>query len=254
MKITTKKTLGQNFIFDKNLLIKISNSFESKLNNSIIEIGPGLGTLTDFLYKKKYKQLILIEKDIRLISNLKKKFNESKVKVLNIDALSFNYTANCLNHSIIIGNLPFNVSVDLLYLWTKCKKWPPKHDKMILMFQREVAKRITALPNNKHYGKLSVVIQSRYKIRKIFDIPASAFTPKPKVDATMLEFTPFNDFRYIDINKIDKVTKDAFSQRRKKIKNNMANYLNEIENLSISPDLRPENLSVLDYCNIAKNI
>ena len=72
MKITTKKTLGQNFIFDKNLLIKISNSFESKLNNSIIEIGPGLGTLTDFLYKKKYKQLILIEKDIRLISNLKK--------------------------------------------------------------------------------------------------------------------------------------------------------------------------------------
>ena len=90
MKINTKKSLGQNFIFDKNLLIKISNCIKSKSTNSIIEIGPGLGTLTNFLYKKKYKQLILIEKDKRFIENLKKKFNESKVEIFNINAISAN--------------------------------------------------------------------------------------------------------------------------------------------------------------------
>ena len=254
MKINTKKSLGQNFIFDKNLLIKISNCIKSKSTNSIIEIGPGLGTLTNFLYKKKYKQLILIEKDKRFIENLKKKFNESKVEIFNIDAINFDYNINSLKHSIIVGNLPFNVSVDLLYLWTKYKNWPPQHDKMILMFQKEVANRITALPKSKSYGKLSVVIQSRYRIKKLINIPSSAFTPRPKVDATVLEFTPFSDFRLIDINKIDKVAKDAFSQRRKKIKNNMSNYISEINDLSISLDLRPEDLTVLDYCNIAKSI
>ena len=254
MKINTKKSLGQNFIFDKNLLAKISKSIKSKSINSIIEIGPGLGTLTDFLYKKKYKQLILIEKDTRLIQTLKKRFNDTKVTILNIDALNFNYNTNSLRHSIIVGNLPFNVSVDLLYLWTKSNNWPPQHDKMILMFQKEVANRILALPKNKSYGKLSVVIQSRYKIKKLIDVPASAFTPRPKVDAIILEFTPFNDFGLIDINKIDKVAKDAFSQRRKKIKNNMSNYLSEIKSLSISPDMRPEDLTVLEYCNIAKKI
>ena len=254
MKINTKKSLGQNFIFDKNLLIKISNCIKSKTTNSIIEIGPGLGTLTDFLYKKKYKQLVLIEKDKRFIKNLKKKFNESKVEILNIDAINFDYNINSLRHSIIVGNLPFNVSVDLLYLWTKYKNWPPQHDKMILMFQKEVANRITALPKSKSYGKLSVVIQSRYRIKKLINIPSSAFTPRPKVDATVLEFTPFSDFGLIDINKIDKVAKDAFSQRRKKIKNNMSNYISEINDLSISLDLRPEDLTVLDYCNIAKSI
>ncbi len=254
MKINTKKSLGQNFIFDKNLLIKISNCIKSKSTNSIIEIGPGLGTLTDFLYIKKYKQLVLIEKDKRFIENLKKKFNESKVEILNIDAINFDYNINSLRNSIIVGNLPFNVSVDLLYLWTKYKNWPPQHDKMILMFQKEVANRITALPKSKSYGKLSVVIQSRYRIKKLINIPSSAFTPRPKVDATVLEFTPFSDFGLIDINKIDKVAKDAFSQRRKKIKNNMSNYISEINGLSISLDLRPEDLTVLDYCNIAKSI
>jgi 16S rRNA (adenine1518-N6/adenine1519-N6)-dimethyltransferase len=176
------------------------------------------------------------------------------VEILNIDAINFDYNINSLKHSIIVGNLPFNVSVNLLYLWTKYKNWPPKHDKMILMFQKEVANRIIALPKSKSYGKLSVVIQSRYKIRKLIDVPASAFTPRPKVDAIVLEFTPFNDFGSIDINKIDRVAKDAFSQRRKKIKNNMSSYINEIQRLSISLDLRPEDLTVLDYCNIARSV
>jgi 16S rRNA (adenine1518-N6/adenine1519-N6)-dimethyltransferase len=122
------------------------------------------------------------------------------------------------------------------------------------MFQKEVANRIIAKPNTKAYGKLSVVIQSRYNINKLLDVPASMFAPIPKVDGTILEFIPHNDFIEININSIDEVSKSAFSQRRKKIKNNMKNYIEIIEKLSIDQNLRPENLSVLDYCEVAKNI
>jgi 16S rRNA (adenine1518-N6/adenine1519-N6)-dimethyltransferase len=122
------------------------------------------------------------------------------------------------------------------------------------MFQKEVANRIMAEQNNKSYGKLSIVIQSRYRINKLLDVPSSLFTPPPKVDGTILEFTPHNDYRLIDINKIDEVSRAAFSQRRKKIKNNMFKYIQILNMLSIDTNLRPENLSVKDYCEIAKNI
>ena len=254
MNIKNKKSLGQNFIFDKNFLKKISNFIETNSDNTLIEIGPGPGTLTEFINKKKFKKLILIEKDSRLIVNLKKNFNSNKIDIFNIDALSFDFQQNDLKNSIIVGNLPFNISVDLLYLWTKLKKWPPNQVKMVLMFQKEVADRIMAGPNNKSYGKLSIVIQSRYRINKLLDVQSTLFTPPPKVDGTILEFIPHNDYRLIDIDKIDEVSKSAFSQRRKKIKNNMIKYIKILDILSIDTNLRPENLSIRDYCEIAKNI
>ncbi len=254
MNIKNKKALGQNFIFDKNFLKKISDFIETSPTSILIEIGPGPGTLTKFLIKKKFKKLIIIEKDLRLISNLNNLFCSSKIDILNEDALNFNFQLKYLKNLIIVGNLPFNISVDLLYLWTKVKKWPPNHEKMILMFQKEVANRIMAGPNNKSYGKLSIVIQSRYRVNKLLDVPSSLFTPSPKVDGTILKFTPHNDYRSIDINKIDEVSKAAFSQRRKKIKNNMSEYIQILDMLSIDHNLRPENLSVKDYCEIAKNI
>jgi 16S rRNA (adenine1518-N6/adenine1519-N6)-dimethyltransferase len=254
LNIRNKKSLGQNFIFDKNFLEKISNFIKTSHNNVLIEIGPGPGTLTEFLYKKKFKKLILIEKDLRLLENLNNNFCSNKIDILNEDALKFDFQINDLKNSIIVGNLPFNISVDLLYLWTKLKKWPPKQVKMVLMFQKEVANRIIADPNNKSYGKLSIVIQSRYRINKLLDVPSSIFTPPPKVDGTILEFTPHNDYRLINIDKIDEVSKAAFSQRRKKIKNNMSKYIQILDMLSIDHNLRPENLSVKDYCEIAKNI
>jgi 16S rRNA (adenine1518-N6/adenine1519-N6)-dimethyltransferase len=122
------------------------------------------------------------------------------------------------------------------------------------MFQKEVANRIMASPNNKSYGKLSIVIQSRYRINKLLDVQSKLFTPPPKVDGVILEFIPHNDYRLIDIDKIDEVSKSAFSQRRKKIKNNMIKYIEILDILSIDTSLRPENLSVSDYCEIAKNI
>tara|TARA_B100000787_G_scaffold167676_1_gene154900 strand:- start:16 stop:774 length:759 start_codon:yes stop_codon:yes gene_type:complete len=249
-----KKSLGQNFIFDKNFLNKISGLIISNVNNVIIEIGPGPGTLTEYLFKKEYKKIILIEKDQRLIENLNKKFYSNKIEIINEDALSFDFQIPSLNNSIIVGNLPFNISVDLLYKWTKTKNWPPNQKKMILMFQKEVANRIIAEPDNKSYGKLSVVVQSRYNITRLLDVPSYLFTPPPKVDGTILEFTPHTNYSSVNIDKIDEVSKAAFSQRRKKIKNNMVKYIEILDSLSINQNLRPENLSVSNYCEIAKNI
>ena len=254
MTIKNKKSLGQNFIFDKNFLSKISKLIISNIDNIIIEIGPGPGTLTKYLFEKEYKKIILIEKDQRLIENLNNKFYSDKVEIINGDALSFDFQIPSLKNLIIVGNLPFNISVDLLYKWTKTKNWPPNQNKMILMFQKEVANRIIAKPDNKSYGKLSVVVQSRYNVNRLLDVPSYLFTPPPKVDGTILEFTPHNNYGSIDINKVDEVSKAAFSQRRKKIKNNMAGYIEILNSLSIDQNLRPENLSVSNYCEIAKKI
>ena len=254
MKIDAKKSLGQNFIFDNNILKKIALNILTKSNNIIIEIGPGLGTLTNYLLCKNYKKLILLEKDSRFINILERNFTNKNIDIINIDALEFDYQNPLYKNSIIVGNLPFNISVELLYLLTKNKNWPPNQIKMLFMFQKEVANRIIASSNNKSYGKLSVIVQSRYLVKKILDIPSSIFKPRPKVDATILEFIPYNKFSSININKIDEVAKAAFSHRRKKIKNNLSKYLEIIHKLKIDSDLRAEDLSVLDYCMIAKNI
>ena len=254
MTIRTKKSLGQNFIYDKYFLKKISSFILTAANDVIIEIGPGPGTLTEFLFCKEYKKIILIEKDLRLIDKLNKKFVSKKIEVLNEDVLDYDFQRKEIKNSVIVGNLPFNISVDLLYKLTKTHIWPPSQKKMVFMFQKEVANRIIAKPNSKAYGKLSVVIQSRFNINKLLDVPASMFTPVPKVDGTILEFTPHSDYSSVDINSMDEVSRSAFSQRRKKIKNNMINYIDIINKLLIDQNLRPENLSVSDYCEIAKNI
>ena len=251
MIIRAKKSLGQNFIFDEIYLDKISDLINSNKENIIIEIGSGPGTLTGRLLSKNYKKIILIEKDRRFIKNLEIICYGKNAKILNEDALHFNFQDSNITNSIIVGNLPFNISVELLYNWTKVNKWPPKQNKMILMFQKEVANRIIANPNCKSYGKLSVVIQSRYKIKELLKVPSEVFTPSPKVDATILELTPHSDYQAIDINKIDMVAKTAFSQRRKKIKNTMRAYTEVMKKLSIDENLRPEDLLVSDYCKIA---
>tara|TARA_B110000285_G_scaffold35457_1_gene38102 strand:- start:17094 stop:17858 length:765 start_codon:yes stop_codon:yes gene_type:complete len=252
LKINVKKSLGQNFIFDKNILIKISSFIKSNKDTTIIEVGPGPGTLTTYLQQKSFKKLLLIEKDDRLIDNLNNEFQEKNIKIIHHDALNYNYQQSENNNSIIVGNLPFNIATELLYIWTKIDNWPPVQTKMVLMFQKEVANRIIAIPNNKSYGKLSVVMQSRYKIKKLLDIPAKVFSPPPKVDGTVLEFIPHNEFNSVHIDKIDQIAKIAFSQRRKKIKNNLKDYLSILDRLEIDVNLRAENLSVENYYSIAR--
>ena len=155
---------------------------------------------------------------------------------------------------IIIGNLPFNISTRLISIWLSYKKWPSFFKKMILMFQKEVADRIIAKHNSRKYGRLSVLVQSRCKVRKILDAPSSIFYPKPKVSGTVISFEPINDFSEVDYEILGRLLEKAFSNRRKKIKNTLKEYREHLNKLEIDDNLRPENLSVLDYCNLVKLI
>ena len=173
-KIYPKKSLGQNFINDKNFILKLSKLIISYKSTNIFEIGPGLGALTDQLAKKKFRKLFLIEKDIELHEKLTNKFEkENHIHTINSDALTYNYEDLAQNNSLIVGNLPFNISTQLLINWIVNYDWPPFYNKMILMFQKEVAERIISKHNQKSYGRLSVVTQARCNVKKLLNAPSS---------------------------------------------------------------------------------
>ena len=256
-RVRPKKSLGQNFIIDNNFLLKMNSLINSSKNNIIIEIGPGKGALTDYLSKKNFKKLFLIEKDNRLAAQLKLKYEKiENIIIINDDALTFDYSIfkNIKEKVIIYGNLPFNISTNLLTKWITDYEWPSFFDNMILMFQKEVADRIIATHNNKKYGRLSVLVQSRCNVKKLLDAPASIFSPKPKVDGAVIQLKPVDNHGKININNLEKLLEQSFSSRRKKIKNTLKNYKHSLAKLEIDENLRPENLSVSNYCDLVKLI
>ena len=255
-RLVPKKSLGQNFIIDQNFLSKINRNITTNKKNTLIEIGPGKGALTGHLLQKQFKKIYLIEKDKVLYDLLIKKYQLYKnIIVINDDALLYNFKAfNKIKNVIIIGNLPFNISTKLLILWLRGEEWPSFFDKMVLMFQKEVAERIIASKNNKKYGRLSILVQSRCKVSKLFDAPATIFSPKPKVDGTILQFEPIKKYNNVNFDKLEKLLELSFSSRRKKIKTTLKNHSRHLLDLNIDINLRPENLSVSQYCNLAKLI
>ncbi len=256
-RMRPKKSLGQNFIIDNNFLLKMNSHIDSSKNNIIIEIGPGKGALTEYLSKKSFKKLFLIEKDNRLAAQLKLKYEKiENIFIVNDDALTFDYSVfkNMQEKVIIYGNLPFNISTNLLTKWISDYEWPSFFDKMILMFQKEVADRIIATHNNRKYGRLSVLVQSRCNVKKLLDAPASIFSPKPKVDGTVIQLKPIDNHSKININNLEKLLEQSFSSRRKKIKNTLRDHKHSLAKLKIDENLRPENLSVSNYCDLVKLI
>lgn len=251
-KTIPKRSLGQNFITDKKFLKKLSSFIQTNEQDVIIEIGPGKGALTHYLAKKKFKKLILIEKDRKLASDLKKIFiNNKRIIVETNDALKFSYCDYYENkNTIIVGNLPFNISSQLLFKWLDNNEWPPFYKRLILMFQKELADRIISKPDNKNYGRISVAAQARCDISKLLYAPARIFNPMPKVDGLVLDFKPSLQFKDLNYKKLQIILKKAFSARRKKIKTNLNNYLDSLHELNIDTNLRAENLSVLDYCEL----
>ena len=252
-KFKAKKSLGQNFITDKNFLQKICELIPIDSKTNIIEIGPGNGSLTEFLIKNNPKSLTLIEKDRELAKKLQGDYKDNdKIKIKNEDALDFNYdTLKLEGNVVIVGNLPFNVSSQLLVKWLSVEKWPPFYSRMILMFQKEVAERIVSKHNNKSYGRLSVISQARCKVEKKLTAPAKIFFPTPKVDGMIIDFKPIINKKNVNFNKLKKILKKAFSQRRKKISTNLKEHIKIIEELNINKNLRAENISVEDYCKLA---
>ena len=240
MIIKAKKSLGQNFLFDKNILNIIVNCADIKEKN-VLEIGPGTGNLTIEIIKKKPKKFFLIEKDKDLLFRLKEKYSE-KITYINDDVLRINENV---------------LSEEKLTKWIlnlNSKIW---FDKLILMFQKEVADRIISKFNTSSYGRLSIICNWKLNIKKIIDIKPNSFWPKPKVDSTLLVFTPKKKFFELKSPKsIENVTRVFFNQKRKKIKkpfNQLFDDANQIaEKLKINLDLRPQNLNHQDYYSIAK--
>ena len=198
----------------------------------------------------------MIEKDNNLSELLNKRYKDEKnIKVINEDALFFDFAYfKKYNNVTIYGNLPFNIATKLLTLWLNSNKWPSFFNKMLLMFQKEVADRILASHNNKKYGRLSVLVQSRCDVKKILDAPASIFSPKPKVDGTVIQLKPIDKYSEINFNNLEKLLEQSFSSRRKKIKNTLRKYNQSLTKLDIDENLRPENLSVSNYCDLVKLI
>ena len=251
--IKAKKSLGQNFLIDKNVLEKIVNT--TKINNkTILEIGPGTGNLTSYILKKNPKKIIVIEKDNMLAINLKKKFNDDII-IINEDILKIDETKLFKEKVTVFGNLPYNISTEILSKWIVNLKDNFWFDCLVLMFQKEVANRIVAELNTSDYGRLSIVCNWKLNIKKICDIKPESFSPKPKIDSSLLFFYPKNNFVKIDDpNNLEKVTRVFFNQRRKMLKKPFNQLFNGdqkiLDKLKINLNLRPQNLSLDTYYKI----
>ena len=251
--IKAKKSLGQNFLIDKNVLEKIVNT--TKINNkTILEIGPGTGNLTSYILKKNPKKIIVIEKDNKLAINLEKKFND-QIIIINEDILKIDETKFFKEQVTVFGNLPYNVSTEILSKWIVNLKDNFWFDCLVLMFQKEVANRIVADFNTSNYGRLSIVCNWKLNIKKICDIKPGSFSPKPKIDSSLLFFYPKKNFVKIDDpNNLEKVTRVFFNQRRKMLKKPFNQLFNGdqkiLDKLNINLNLRPQNLNLDTYYKI----
>ena len=248
--IKAKKSLGQNFLIDKNILEKIVNI--SNIENKIVfEIGPGTGNLTSCILKKNPKKLIVIEKDDELATKLEKKFN-NQITIINDDVLKVDETNLFDDKIIVFGNLPYNVSTEILSKWIINLKNNFWFECLILMFQKEVADRIIAEFNTSKYGRLSIICNWKLNIKKICDIKPGAFFPKPKIDSSLLVFYPKKNFIKIkDPNNLEKITRIFFNQRRKMLKKPFNQLFNGdhriLDKLKIDLTMRPQNLNLDTY-------
>ena len=254
--IKPNKSLGQNFLIDKNIINIISDVVQIK-DKSILEVGPGTGNLTAKILEQKPKKIILVEKDDRFIHLLQKTF-KSKVKIINNDILKIEENKLDKDVLTVFGNLPYNISAEILCKWilniNDDNFW---FDCLVLMFQKEVADRIIAEYNNKNYGRLSILANWKLKIKKICDVKSSSFFPKPKVESSVLLFKPKLDYHPIKNPKyLEKITRIFFMHRRKMLKRSYNFLFNgdlDIANkLNIDLSLRPQNLNFETYYKLSE--
>ena len=255
MFIKPKKSLGQNFLIDRHVLEQIVDTVEIA-NKEVLEIGPGSGNLTAFILKKKPKKFYVIEKDDELALLLQDKFT-NEITIINDDVLKISED-NISNEKLtVFGNLPYNISTEILSKWITNlgkKNW---FENLVLMFQKEVAERIIAESNTSKYGRLSILSNWKLNIKKIIDIKPQSFSPRPKIDSTLLLFTPReNFFELKDRKNLEMITRVFFSQRRKMLKkpfNQVFNNAKEVaDKFNIDLNLRPQNLEPEMYFKLVK--
>ena len=253
--IKAKKSLGQNFLIDDEILNKIVNTAIIKDQN-ILEVGPGTGNLTSKILNKNPRKFYVIEKDNKLSAKLSEKFG-NKIVIYNEDILKIDERVLFDKKLTVFGNLPYNISTEILSKWITNLKNDVWFNNLILMFQKEVANRIIAQSNTADYGRLSILCNWRLDVRKICDIKPEAFLPKPKIDSTLLFFSPKKSFFMLkDSKSLEIVTRTFFNKRRKMIKkpfNQLFNGNIDIQNkLNINLNLRPQNLNFETYYSLAK--
>jgi len=248
--IRAKKSLGQNFLTDKNILEKIVNIVPIE-GKTVLEVGPGSGNLTSLILNKNPKKFIVIEKDNDLVKYLDKIFN-NQIKIINEDILKIDEKILSKDKITVFGNLPYNISTEILSKWIINLKNNFWFDHLILMFQKEVAERILAKYDTSEYGRLSVLANWKLDIKKISDVKPESFSPKPKIDSTILFFSPKKNYHELKNPKnLEKITRVFFNHRRKMLKkpfNQIFNGNKDVLNkLKIDLNLRPQNLNIETY-------
>ena len=258
-QLRAKKSLGQNFLLDLNLTSKIARYAGNLDQFDILEIGPGPGGLTRSLLNEGARKVVAIEKDSRCIEALEEiqATFPGRLKLLQGDALSTNASEHLADPVRIIANLPYNIGTELLVRWLTSKTWPSFWQSMTLMFQKEVANRIVASPGSKAYGRLSVMSQWRCDTKIAFNVPASAFTPPPKVESTLVHFESLKEPKFpAEVEVLEFVVSKAFNQRRKMLRGALKGYFQNVEegllSIGVLPTKRAEEITVQEYCAMSQ--
>ncbi|MBY0531263.1 MAG: 16S rRNA (adenine(1518)-N(6)/adenine(1519)-N(6))-dimethyltransferase RsmA [Xanthobacteraceae bacterium] len=256
--LQAKKSLGQNFLFDLNLTSRIARAGGSLEGVTVIEVGPGPGGLTRALLAEGAERVIAIERDARCVVALKEisAHYPGRLEIVEADALDFD-PRPLLNgaKTRIVANLPYNIATPLLVGWLTLKPWPPYYDSLILMFQREVAERIVATPEDDAYGRLGVLAGWRSAARILFDVNASAFVPPPKVTSSVVQIVPHSNPLPCDAKVLGRVTAAAFGQRRKMLRQSLRSLgvdpLPLLAEAEIEPTRRAEEIPVEGFVRLA---
>jgi 16S rRNA (adenine1518-N6/adenine1519-N6)-dimethyltransferase len=254
--LTPKRALGQNFILDPTITDRIAMSAGNLSDCTIIEIGPGPGGLTKSLLTAGVKKVVAIEQDANCIKALQllKDLYQDRLEIIHGNALNIKEEELYDGKVKIVANLPYNISTVLLFKWLESIR---HYTNLTLMFQKEVALRLTAEPNCKAYGRLSIMTQWLAKTKILFDLGPEAFTPPPKVTSSIIQITPREQPLYpADYKSLEKCCKMLFNQRRKTIKNSLKQITDEPEKLlakyDIKPTIRPENLTIKQICLLSE--
>jgi 16S rRNA (adenine1518-N6/adenine1519-N6)-dimethyltransferase len=258
LRLSAKKSLGQNFLLDFNLIRRIARAAGPLEGMTVVEIGPGPGGLTRALLLEGARNVVAIEKDARFLPALDAiaEAYPGRLEIVAADAMNVDYARLAPSPARIVANLPYGVATPLLIAWLKTSPWPPWFDRMVLMFQREVAERIAAPPGGKDYGRLAVLSQWRCQARILFTVPAQAFTPRPKVDSAFVELVPrAAPEPPCDVAALERVTAATFGQRRKMLRAALRKLAPDsealLEGLAIDPRSRAEELPVSAFCRLA---
>ena len=254
-KHVARKRFGQNFLIDRQVIADIVNAVAPRREACVVEIGPGLGALTEPLMQR-LDRLHVVEIDRDIIARLKQRFSPDKLCIHEGDALNFDFGALTDNGSLqIVGNLPYNISTPLLFhLATFAEQVRDMH----FMLQKEVVERMVAEPGTADYGRLSVMLQYRFVMDWLLDVPPESFDPAPKVDSAVVRLIPrpAAELEARDETRFAAIVAAAFAQRRKMLRNNLKDFFDEagLARLGVSPTARAEELSLADYVRLANDV